>query len=219
MRISVPSFVPFSRRKSVPSKDAAISCPEKTRSTPLDTVPSVEESEMTTTPLLGCIADDFTGATDLANMLVRSGMRTVQSIGVPTSGTAIDADALIVALKSRTISPAGAIAQSLAALEWLRRQGCRQFMFKYCSTFDSTDQGNIGPVADALLDVLEDDFAIACPAFPENGRAIFRGHLFVGSVLLNESGMQDHPLTPMTDPNLFARATTTDQVEGWPDCL
>jgi len=179
MRISVPSFVPFSRRKSVPSKDAAISCPEKTRSTPLDTVPSVEESEMTTTPLLGSIADDFTGATDLANMLVRSGMRTVQSIGVPTSGTAIDADAL----------------------------------------FDSTDQGNIGPVADALLDVLEDDFAIACPAFPENGRTIFRGHLFVGSVLLNESGMQDHPLTPMTDPNLFARATTTDQVEGWPDCL
>ncbi len=156
--------------------------------------------------LLGCIADDFTGATDLANMLVRGGMRAVQTIGVPASDTTttagLEADALIVALKSRTIPAHEAVAQSLAALEWLRAQGCRQFLFKYCSTFDSTDKGNIGPVADALLDALGEDFTIACPAFPENGRTIFRGNLFVGDVLLSESGMQNHPLTPMTDPNL-----------------
>ncbi|KAK44462.1 membrane protein [Caballeronia jiangsuensis] len=152
--------------------------------------------------LLGCIADDFTGATDLANMLVRGGMRTVQTIGIPEAGARIDADAIVVALKSRTIPADDAVRQSLDALEWLRAQGCRQFFFKYCSTFDSTDRGNIGPVADALLDALKDDFSIACPAFPENGRTIFRGNLFVGDVLLNESGMENHPLTPMTDPNL-----------------
>jgi uncharacterized protein YgbK (DUF1537 family) len=152
--------------------------------------------------LLGCIADDFTGATDLANMLVRGGMRTVQTIGIPEAGARIDADAIVVALKSRTIPADDAVRQSLDALEWLRAQGCRQFFFKYCSTFDSTDRGNIGPVADALLDALKDDFTIACPAFPENGRTIFRGNLFVGDVLLNESGMENHPLTPMTDPNL-----------------
>ena len=157
--------------------------------------------------LLGCIADDFTGATDLANMLVRGGMRTVQTIGVPQDGETIAADAIVVALKSRTIPAADAVAQSLAALDWLRAQGCRQFVFKYCSTFDSTDAGNIGPVTDALLDVLcADDkasaFTIACPAFPENGRTIFRGHLFVGDALLSESGMENHPLTPMRDANL-----------------
>jgi 3-dehydrotetronate 4-kinase len=152
--------------------------------------------------LLGCIADDFTGATDLANMLVRGGMRTVQTIGVPSSASELEADAIVVALKSRTIPADEAVRQSLDALEWLRAQGCRQFVFKYCSTFDSTDQGNIGPVADALLDALKGDFTIACPAFPENGRTIFRGNLFVGDVLLNESGMENHPLTPMTDPNL-----------------
>ncbi|MEM5383577.1 3-oxo-tetronate kinase [Paraburkholderia phymatum] len=158
-------------------------------------------------PLLGCIADDFTGATDLANMLVRGGMRTVQTIGVPAADTRIEADALVVALKSRTIPAGDAVAQSLAAFEWLRAQGCRQFFFKYCSTFDSTDAGNIGPVADALLDALHASSAdapitIACPAFPENGRTVYRGHLFVGDVLLNESGMEHHPLTPMTDANL-----------------
>ena len=157
--------------------------------------------------LLGCIADDFTGATDLANMLVRGGMRTVQTIGVPTSNEAVEADALVVALKSRTIPAADAVAQSLAALDWLRAQGCRQFFFKYCSTFDSTDAGNIGQVTDALLDALRADtgataFTIACPAFPENGRTIYRGHLFVGDTLLNESGMENHPLTPMRDANL-----------------
>ncbi|WP_454874068.1 3-oxo-tetronate kinase [Paraburkholderia xenovorans] len=159
--------------------------------------------------LLGCIADDFTGATDLANMLVRGGMRTVQSIGVPASDETIEADALVVALKSRTIAAADAVAQSLAALDWLRAQGCRQFFFKYCSTFDSTDAGNIGPVTDALLDALSADgnagaFTIACPAFPENGRTIFRGHLFVGDALLSASGMENHPLTPMRDANLVS---------------
>ncbi|HXZ10069.1 MAG TPA: 3-oxo-tetronate kinase, partial [Paraburkholderia sp.] len=163
-------------------------------------------------PLLGCIADDFTGATDLANMLVRGGMRTVQTIGVPDTATRIEADALVVALKSRTIAADQAIAQSHAALEWLRAQGCRQFFFKYCSTFDSTDAGNIGPVADALLDALSassignagdtQGFTIACPAFPDNQRTVYRGHLFVGDALLNESGMESHPLTPMKDPNL-----------------
>jgi len=157
--------------------------------------------------LLGCIADDFTGATDLANMLVRGGMRTVQTIAVPEKGETIEADALVVALKSRTIPAADAVAQSLAALDWLRAQGCRQFVFKYCSTFDSTDAGNIGPVTDALLNALSAQgsasaFTIACPAFPENGRTIFRGHLFVGDTLLNESGMENHPLTPMRDANL-----------------
>jgi uncharacterized protein YgbK (DUF1537 family) len=152
--------------------------------------------------LLGCIADDFTGATDLANMLVRGGMRTVQTIGVPAAGVHIEADAIVVALKSRTIPAEDAVQQSLEALDWLRAQGCRQFYFKYCSTFDSTDKGNIGPVADALLDALGEDFTIACPAFPENGRTIYRGNLFVGEVLLSESGMENHPLTPMTDSNL-----------------
>jgi uncharacterized protein YgbK (DUF1537 family) len=153
-------------------------------------------------PLLGCIADDFTGATDLANMLVRSGMRTVQTIGIPEALPTVAADALVIALKSRTIPVADAIAQSLAALRWLKQQGCRQFFFKYCSTFDSTDAGNIGQVTDALLKELGSDFTIACPAFPENGRTIYRGYLFVSDVLLNESGMENHPLTPMTDANL-----------------
>jgi len=151
--------------------------------------------------LLGCIADDFTGATDLAGMLVKGGMRTVQTIGVPDTAPA-DVDAVVVALKSRTIPALEAVAQSLAALKWLKAQGCKQFYFKYCSTFDSTAKGNIGPVTDALMDALGTDFTIACPAFPENGRTIFRGYLFVGDVPLNESGMKDHPLTPMTDANL-----------------
>jgi uncharacterized protein YgbK (DUF1537 family) len=162
--------------------------------------------------LLGCIADDFTGATDLANMLVRGGMRTLQTIGIPADTAGLpQADALVVALKSRTIPAADAVAQSLAALDWLRERGCRQFLFKYCSTFDSTDAGNIGPVADALLVRLGADFTIACPAFPENRRTIYNGYLFVGPELLSESPMKDHPLTPMTDPSLvrvLARQTT-----------
>lgn len=151
--------------------------------------------------LLGCIADDFTGGTDLASMLATGGMRAVQTIGVP-EGKIDSADAVVVALKSRTVPPAQAVAESLAALRWLQAQGCRQFFFKYCSTFDSTPAGNIGPVIDALMDALGLSFTIACPAYPENGRTVYRGHLFVGNQLLSDSGMKDHPLTPMTDANL-----------------
>lgn len=153
--------------------------------------------------LLGAIADDFTGATDLCNTLVRRGMRTVQLIDVPAAGAAVpDAEAVVVALKSRTIPANDAVAMSLAALAWLKAAGARQILFKYCSTFDSTERGNIGPVAEALLDALDSDFTLFCPAFPEAGRTIFKGYLFVGDVLLSESGMKDHPLTPMRDPSL-----------------
>lgn len=152
--------------------------------------------------LLGCIADDLTGGTDLSGILVNNGMQTVQMIGVPDGSWPEDADAVVVALKSRTIPASEAVSQSLAALRWLQAAGCVQYYFKYCSTFDSTAQGNIGPVADALMDALRTDFTIACPAFPANGRTIYQGYLFVGGVLLNESGMQHHPLTPMTDANL-----------------
>nr|WP_313322293.1 3-oxo-tetronate kinase [Stutzerimonas nitrititolerans] len=153
--------------------------------------------------LLGCIADDFTGGTDLASMLVRGGMRTLQVIGVPEGPIPPDIDAVVVALKSRTQPKDQAVQESLAALEWLRAAGCRQFFFKYCSTFDSTPEGNIGPVADALMDALGIDFALACPAFPENKRTLYQGHLFVGDALLSDSGMRYHPLTPMTDANLI----------------
>lgn len=152
--------------------------------------------------ILGCIADDFTGATDLASMLVEGGMRTLQTIGVPQGPLPEDADAIVVALKSRSIPAVEAVAQSLAALQWLRAAGCQQYFFKYCSTFDSTPQGNIGPVADALMTALNTDFTVTCPAFPENGRTVYRGHLFVGDMLLSESGMRNHPLTPMRDANL-----------------
>jgi uncharacterized protein YgbK (DUF1537 family) len=153
--------------------------------------------------LLGAIADDFTGATDLCNTLVRRGMRTVQLIDMPAAGAPVpDAEAVVVALKSRTIPAPEAVAMSLAALGWLKQAGARQILFKYCSTFDSTDQGNIGPVAEALLDALGSGFTIFCPAFPELGRSIYRGYLFVGDMLLSESGMRDHPLTPMRDPSL-----------------
>ena len=154
------------------------------------------------TLLIGAIADDLTGATDLANTLVRQGMRTVQLIGVPARALPDDVDAIVVALKTRTIPAPEAVAQSLAALRWLVAAQARQVFFKYCSTFDSTDAGNIGPVADALLDALGETFTVFCPAFPANGRTIYRGYLFVGDVLLSESGMRDHPLTPMRDANL-----------------
>lgn len=157
------------------------------------------------TLLLGCIADDFTGATDLANNLVRAGMRVTQMIGVPDASSEAsvkDVDAVVVALKSRTAPAAEAVQQSLAASRWLRAQGAGQIYFKVCSTFDSTPRGNIGPVAEALLAELGADFAIVTPAFPENGRTVFKGHLFVGDELLSESSMRQHPLTPMTDSNL-----------------
>ena len=153
--------------------------------------------------LLGAIADDFTGATDLCNTLVRRGMRTVQLIDVPGPGAEVaDAEAVVVALKSRTIPASEAIEKSLAALAWLQQAGARQILFKYCSTFDSTDAGNIGPVAEALMEALGTELTLFCPAFPEAGRTIYRGYLFVGDVLLSESGMRDHPLTPMRDPSL-----------------
>jgi uncharacterized protein YgbK (DUF1537 family) len=155
------------------------------------------------TVLLGSIADDLTGATDLANMLAREGMRTVQTIGIPSRETVLPpVDAVVIALKSRTIPAGDAVRQSLAALDWLQRNGARQILFKYCSTFDSTDAGNIGPVADALMKALHARFTIACPAFPENGRSVFQGNLFVGNQALADSGMRHHPLTPMTDSNL-----------------
>jgi uncharacterized protein YgbK (DUF1537 family) len=166
--------------------------------------------------ILGVIADDFTGATDVASMLVREGMRTVQVIGVP-AGAAPSADAVVVALKSRTVPAAEAVAESLAALRWLQAAGARQIYFKYCSTFDSTPAGNIGPVAEALLQALGAPVAIACPAFPENGRTVFRGHLFVGDQLLSDSGMRDHPLTPMTDSNLV-RVLQAQSTGRWACC-
>jgi uncharacterized protein YgbK (DUF1537 family) len=152
--------------------------------------------------LLGCIADDFTGATDLANNLVRSGMRTLQTIGIPEASNVAQVDAVVVSLKTRTIPAAEAIEQALSALAWLKASGAQQIYFKYCSTFDSTEYGNIGPVAEALMKALGTDFTIATPAFPENKRFVFQGHLFLGDQLLNESGMQNHPLTPMHDSNL-----------------
>ena len=156
-------------------------------------------------PVLGCVADDFTGATDLANTLVRGGMRTVQLIGVPAPDALVpDVDAIVVALKSRTIPAAEAVSESRAAWAWLAKAGCRRAFFKYCSTFDSTDEGNIGPVTDALMEDLGAGFTIACPAFPETGRTIFKGHLFVGDALLSDTHMATHPLTPMTDSNLVA---------------
>jgi uncharacterized protein YgbK (DUF1537 family) len=163
--------------------------------------------------LLGAIADDFTGATDLCSMLVRGGMRTVQLIGVPSADTTMpEADAVVVALKSRTAPVRQAVDESLAALKWLQAAGGRQYFFKYCSTFDSTDQGNIGPVADALVAALGCGFALACPAFPTNARTVYLGYLFAGGVLLNESGMEHHPLTPMTDANLVR--VLSRQTEG-----
>jgi 3-dehydrotetronate 4-kinase len=151
---------------------------------------------------LGCIADDFTGATDLANNLVRAGMRVMQTIGIPEVPPSLEVDAIVVALKTRSIPASDAVAQSLAALAWLRAQGAEQIYFKYCSTFDSTPQGNIGPVAQALMQALNTSFCIATPAFPDNQRTVFKGHLFVGDVLLSDSGMRHHPLTPMHDANL-----------------
>ena len=153
--------------------------------------------------LLGLIADDFTGATDVANTLTRQGMSTVVLLGVPRDDLAIpDADAVVVALKSRSNPPSEAVHMSLGALSWLTRAGAKQFFFKYCSTFDSTPAGNIGPVADALLEALHESFTVVCPAFPTNQRSVCHGHLFVGGALLSDSGMRNHPLTPMTDPNL-----------------
>ena len=153
--------------------------------------------------LLGCIADDLTGATDLSLMLSRGGLRTIQTTGVPTAPISlVNVDAVVVALKSRTIPAGQAVVQSLAAARWLLDNGAQKFLFKYCSTFDSTDLGNIGPVAEALLNFLGETFTIACPAFPAAGRSIYQGNLFVNGLPLAESSMREHPLTPMRDSNL-----------------
>lgn len=157
--------------------------------------------------LLGVIADDFTGASDIANTIAKGlpeqgGLRTAQFLGVPKQPAPADIEAGVIALKSRSIPAAEAIEQSLAALEWLRAQGCSQIIFKYCSTFDSTPEGNIGPVGEALADALGVKGVVACPAFPRAGRTIYQGHLFVKDRLLNESGLEHHPLNPMTDADL-----------------
>ena len=153
--------------------------------------------------LIGAIADDFTGATDLAVTLVNQGMRVTQVIGVPDENTDVgDAQAVVVALKSRTNPVGEAVEWSLAALDWLNTLGVKQIFFKYCSTFDSTSQGNIGPVSDALLEKLGSEFAVVCPAFPVNGRTVYKGHLFVGELLLSDSSLKDHPLTPMRDASI-----------------
>jgi uncharacterized protein YgbK (DUF1537 family) len=153
--------------------------------------------------LLGAIGDDITGSTDLALMLAKAGMPAVQYVGVPSESVPdADAPAAVVALKSRTAPVKMAVSQSVAACQWLLGQGALQIFFKYCSTFDSTAKGNIGPVAEALLDVLGAGMTVACPAFPANARTVYQGHLFVGDRLLSDSSMRDHPLTPMTDADL-----------------
>ncbi|WFE88576.1 four-carbon acid sugar kinase family protein [Roseibium porphyridii] len=160
---------------------------------------------------LGVIADDFTGASDIALMLSEGGMPTAQFVGVPEHSIDDHIEAGVVGLKSRTIAAADAVAISLEACDWLLSQGCQQIIFKVCSTFDSTDAGNIGPVTEALADRLGEETVLVCPAFPENGRSVYQGHLFVKDVLLSESGMQHHPLTPMTDPDIrrvLARQTS-----------
>ncbi|MEM8554203.1 MAG: 3-oxo-tetronate kinase [Pseudomonadota bacterium] len=155
------------------------------------------------TTVLGCIADDFTGATDLAGLLARSGVQVSLRIGVPSEPPTDTAPFEVIALKSRTAPVAEAVAQCKAALDWLQAAGAQRFFWKYCSTFDSTPDGNIGPVAEALMDALGATQTIYCPAFPENGRSIFMGNLFVGQQPLAESPMKDHPLTPMRDSNLM----------------
>lgn len=162
--------------------------------------------------LLGAVADDFTGASDLANTLAKGGMATMQFVGTGVGEVPGDCEAGVVALKTRSIPASEAVRQSVDAARWLLDQGCEQIVFKYCSTFDSTPEGNIGPVAEALLDLLGADVAVVCPAFPATGRRLFMGHLFVGDRLLSESGMERHPLTPMTDADI--RRWLRRQTEG-----
>jgi uncharacterized protein YgbK (DUF1537 family) len=152
---------------------------------------------------LGCIADDYTGASDLANTLTRAGLRTVQTIGVPADDFKLpEVDAVVVSLKSRSIDASVAVERSLAAEKWMRGRGADHVLFKICSTFDSTDKGNIGPVTDALRESSGDAIVLVTPAFPETGRTVYKGNLFVGAVPLNESPLKDHPLNPMHDSNL-----------------
>lgn len=151
---------------------------------------------------IGVIADDFTGATDIASFLVLNGLKTVQMCGVTPDTPAPDAEAVVISHKSRSCPVADAIAETQASLQWLLQHGAQQIYFKYCSTFDSSKDGNIGPVADALMETLGEKFTIFSPALPVNGRTVYKGYLFVGDVLLEESGMRNHPITPMTDSSL-----------------
>ncbi|OTA15047.1 type III effector HopAN1 [Xenorhabdus vietnamensis] len=155
---------------------------------------------------LGVIADDFTGATDIASSMVQNGWQVALLLVVPNEKTFIphDVDAIVISLKIRACSADEAIEQSLKSCLWLRHKaGCQQLFFKYCSTFDSTLKGNIGPVIDALMDKFQADISLICPALPVNGRTVVHGHLFVNGQLLDESGMQYHPVTPMKDANLL----------------
>jgi uncharacterized protein YgbK (DUF1537 family) len=153
--------------------------------------------------LLGVIGDDFTGSSDIANNLKKAGMSVGMYSGVPDNKMKLNKyNAVVIALKTRTIPIKKAISESVKALEWLKSKKCKKIIFKYCSTFDSTKKGNIGPVIDAIMKNLNVDFTIACPSFPDAGRTLYQGHMFVNGVPLNESGMENHPLTPMTDHNL-----------------
>lgn len=152
--------------------------------------------------LLGCIADDFTGATDIAGILARSGRHVSLRIGAPQGDASGEAPFEVIALKVRSAPLDSALRDCRAALEWLQKAGAERFFWKYCSTFDSTPKGNIGPIAEMLMDRLAVAQTIYCPAFPENGRTVYKGHLFVGDTLLAESPMKDHPLTPMTESDL-----------------
>ena len=152
---------------------------------------------------IGIIADDFTGGTDIASFLVKGGLSTVQFSGVPQGFVETDTEAIVISLKSRSCASSDAVEQSLQALHFLQQSRCTQFYFKYCSTFDSTDKGNIGPVTDALMEALDTNFTIVCPSLPLNGRCVFNGNLHVNGILLNESGMKNHPITPMRDSNLM----------------
>lgn len=152
---------------------------------------------------LGVIADDFTGATDIAGFLVENGLATLQFSGIPAKADLTGVDAVVISLKSRSCPADEAVHDSLAALDWLKARGCPRIYQKYCSTFDSTATGNIGPVTDALLAALESQFTLICPALPVNGRTVYQGNLFVGAQPLAESGMRHHPITPMTDSNLL----------------
>lgn len=152
--------------------------------------------------LLGVIADDFTGATDIAGFLVENGISTIQLNGIPETDLVVNSEAVVISLKIRSCAPQQAISQARSALKWLKQQQCRQYYFKYCSTFDSTAQGNIGPITDALLDALGLSFTVLSPALPVNGRTVYQGYLFVMQQLLAESGMRHHPVNPMTDSYL-----------------
>jgi 3-dehydrotetronate 4-kinase len=153
--------------------------------------------------VLGCIADDYTGASDLANTLTKNGLRTVQTVGIPDGALALpDVDAVVVSLKIRSIAANEAVAAARAAHAWLRARGASHVLYKICSTFDSTDEGNIGPITDALRDDAGAGVVLVTPAFPETARTVYLGHLFVGSVPLHESPLKNHPLNPMRDSNL-----------------